>query len=125
MDINQLKLRNIQALYGVQEQPGQKESRAAGTDFQSILNERAGGLSFSRHAAKRMEERGVGMDTKLMNDLEHAVEDARKKGARELAVIGAKGVFIINVPNNTVITTMTQEDMKEKIVTNIDSAVLM
>ena len=125
MDINQLKLQNIQTLYGVKGQPAQKESRASGTDFQSILNERAGSLNFSRHAVKRMEERGVGMDTKLMSDLEHAVEDARKKGARELAVIGAKGVFIINVPNNTVITTMTQEDMKEKIVTNIDSAVLM
>lgn len=125
MDINQLKLQDIHALYGVKGQPVQKEARESGRDFQSILYERAGSLSFSRHAAKRMEERGVGMDTKLMSDLEHAVEDARKKGARELAVIGAKGVFIINVPNNTVITTMTQEDMKEKIVTNIDSAVLM
>lgn len=125
MDINYLKLQNIQALYGVKGQSVQKESPKSDADFQSILNKKAGSLSFSRHAVKRMEERGVGMDTELMNDLEHAVEDARKKGARELAVIGAKGVFIINVPNNTVITTMTQEDMKEKIVTNIDSAVLM
>lgn len=65
------------------------------------------------------------MDSRLMNDLENAVEGARKKGARELAVIGAKGVFIVNVPNNVVVTTMSQEDMKQRVFTNIDSAVLM
>lgn len=102
MDINQLKLQNIQTLYGVKGQPAQKESRASGTDFQSILNERAGSLNFSRHAAKRMEERGVDMDTKLMSDLEHAVEDARKKGARELAVIGARWRAVLARQSQTV-----------------------
>jgi len=42
-----------------------------------------------------------------------------------VAVIGAQGVFIVNVPNNTVVTTMAQSDMRERVFTNIDSAVLM
>ncbi len=92
-----------------------------------LLRQQAGGdgLSFSKHAAKRMNERGLAFDSQLMSNLEHAVEDARKKGARDVAVIGAQGVFIVNVPNNTVVTTMSQSDMKERVFTNIDSAVLM
>lgn len=94
--------------------------------FDRLLQERAReGLNFSKHAAKRMNERGIAVDSQLMSDLEHAVDGARKKGARDVAVIGAQGVFIVNVPNNTVVTTMSQNDMKERVFTNIDSAVIM
>ena len=65
------------------------------------------------------------MDNTLMDNLEHVVEEARKKGARDVAVIGSQGIFIVNVPNNTVVTTMSQSDMKERVFTNIDSAVIM
>ena len=41
------------------------------------------------------------------------------------AVIGRQGVFIVNVPNNVVVTTMSADDMKDRIFTNIDSAVIM
>lgn len=96
------------------------------TGFAQLLQEKAeAGLNFSKHAAKRLSERGISMDNQLMSDLEHAVEGARRKGARDVAIIGAQGVFIVNVPNNTVVTTMSQDDMKERIFTNIDSAVLM
>ncbi len=111
---------------------GGQSQQAAGADgnqmsFERLLRQQAGGdgLSFSKHAAKRMNERGLAFDSQLMSNLEHAVEDARKKGARDVAVIGAQGVFIVNVPNNTVVTTMSQSDMKERVFTNIDSAVLM
>ena len=72
-----------------------------------------------------MNERGIAVDNQLMSNLEHAVEDARKKGAKDVAIIGAQGIFIVNVPNNTVVTTMSQNDMRERVFTNIDSAVIM
>ncbi|MCI8402941.1 MAG: flagellar operon protein [Lachnospiraceae bacterium] len=83
------------------------------------------GLNFSKHAAKRMGERGIPMDYQLLGDLEQAVEGARQKGAKDVAVIGRQGVFIVNVPNNVVVTTMSADDMKDRIFTNIDSAVIM
>lgn len=61
----------------------------------------------------------------LMQDLSNAVEKARAKGARDVVIIGEKGAFIVNVPNNVVITTMAGAEMKDNIFTNIDSAVLM
>lgn len=83
------------------------------------------GLNFSKHAARRMGERGIAMDNQLLGNLEQAVEGARLKGAKDVAVIGRQGVFIVNVPNNVVVTTMSADDMKDKIFTNIDSAVIM
>lgn len=102
--------------------PGVGESQ----DFYKMLQQRAAsGLNFSKHATKRLSERGIAVDNQLMSNLEHAVEDARKKGAKDVAIIGAQGIFIVNVPNNTVVTTMSQSDMKERVFTNIDSAVIM
>ena len=125
MDVNR-----IQKLHGVQQTSQQTGVRTQGgavtNNFQELL--RAGakeGLNFSKHAAKRLDERGIHMDNTLMDNLEHVVEEARKKGARDVAVIGSQGIFIVNVPNNVVVTTMTQNDLKDKIFTNIDSAVFM
>ena len=42
-----------------------------------------------------------------------------------MVVIGEQGAFIVNVPNNVVVTTMTNQEMKQNIFTNIDSAVLI
>ena len=91
-----------------------------------LIQEKAGDrLNFSKHAAKRLGERGIAIDNQLLGDLEHAVDEARKKGSRDVAVIGSQGMFIVNIPNNTVVTTMSQDDMKNRIFTNIDSAVFM
>lgn len=104
---------------------GQGQIGGSGS-FQEIMRARVDdSLNFSKHASRRMEERGIAVDGQLLGRLEHAVEEARRKGARDVAVIGSQGVFIVNVPNNVVVTTMTQEDMKNKVFTNIDSAVLM
>ena len=125
MDVNGVRLYKSEPS-GI---PGQNTTPGTGGNqagFQTLLQEKAKvGLNFSKHAAKRMNERGIAVDSQLMNDLEHAVEGARKKGAKDVAIIGPQGIFIVNVPNNTVVTTMSQSDMKERVFTNIDSAVLM
>ncbi len=123
------RVRNLQ--YGPASGTGKKpiEANPAGSpSFGNMLQAKSmenQGLNFSKHAARRMDERGIAMDCQLMNNLEQAVEGARKKGARDVAVIGSQGVFIVNVPNNMVVTTMSAQDMKDRIFTNIDSAVIM
>lgn len=100
-----------------------------GTSFQEQLtklqNEVKEDLSFSKHAVRRLEERNIEMNDGLMDDLRNAVSEAKKKGARDVAVIGRQGIFIVNVPNNVVVTTMAEDDMRNKTLTNIDSAVFM
>lgn len=82
-------------------------------------------VRFSKHAKERMSQRQVEVSDSLIESLNQAVVQARQKGARDVAVIGAQGAFIVNVPNNTVITTMSGAEMKNNIFTNIDSAVLI
>ena len=60
-----------------------------------------------------------------MHDLNQAVQKAKEKGAKDVVVIGQNGAFIVNIPHNIVVTTMSKAEMQENIFQNIDSAVLM
>lgn len=83
------------------------------------------GLSFSKHAERRLNERKIDMDGSFRELLENTAKKVGEKGARNVAVIGNKEVFIVNVPNQVVVTAMAREEMSGQIFTNIDSAVLI
>lgn len=103
------------------------ESRQ-GTGFGALLRnamEDGQNVRFSKHAAARVEQRGIEVTDSLLKDLNQAVGKAREKGAKDVVVIGQQGAFIVNIPNNVVVTTMTSQEMKQNIFTNIDSAVLL
>lgn len=95
-------------------------------DFKQILSEKvqSSELKFSAHASKRLEMRGIRMDQDDLASLEEAVDLADSKGSREALVIHNKAAFVVSVRNRTVITAIDASDMKERIVTNIDSAVI-
>lgn len=95
--------------------------------FSSILHDRLlnQGVRFSKHAVRRISQREVEISEKTVSDLNQAVERAKAKGARDIVVIGSQNAFIVNIPNNLVVTTMNAGEMKENIFTNIDSAVLI
>ncbi|WP_077612110.1 TIGR02530 family flagellar biosynthesis protein [Clostridium sp. Marseille-P2415] len=114
-DVRQLKLRSAAAI------------SECGSSFSDVLHSIGDkeGLQFSRHAAERVNQRGIEMSPSFLNDLQSAVEKARSKGAKDVVIISDRGAFIVNVPNNTVVTTMSGNEMKENIFTNIDSAVLL
>lgn len=99
-----------------------------GVQFADLLQQKAEAsqsVHFSKHAARRVQERGIDVTDTLLSDLNQAVQKARDKGARDVVIIGESNAFIVNVPNNVVVTTMSGTEMKENIFTNIDSAVLM
>lgn len=82
-------------------------------------------VQFSRHASERMKQRGITLSVESLQKLDQAVNTAREKGSKDTVIISRQGVFIVNVPNNIVITTIAEQDMKNNIFTNIDSAVFM
>ena len=99
-----------------------------GADFKSLLDEQLSKnnpLQFSKHAQERATQRGIELTDDLMNNLSSAVSKARDKGAKDVVIIDARQAFIVNVPNNMVITTITDSEMKENVFTNIDSAVII
>lgn len=115
-------------------------SRLPPTTGQQTPSERSGGdgfaaafqkeldraqVAFSKHAMERAEERGIAVTPNLLERLTDSVERAQAKGATNILALDQSLAFIINVPNGRVITTMSQDEMKESIFTNIDGAVIL
>ncbi|MCI9271728.1 MAG: flagellar biosynthesis protein [Dorea sp.] len=117
-----LKLQHAQAALQTQGNTGNN------VQFAELLqkeSDKTQSVQFSKHAAQRVQQRGIEMTDSLLNNLNQAVKKAQAKGAKDVVVIGESGAFIVNVPNNIVVTTMSGTEMKDNIFTNIDSAVLM
>lgn len=102
--------------------------KRAGGGFDAVLQQelqKADELQFSKHSQERIRQRGISLTEELMADMNAAAGKARMKGAKDVVMIGKEAAFIVNVPNNMVVTAMSGDEMKENIFTNIDSAVLL
>ncbi len=105
----------------------QLQHSAAGS-FRQLLQEEVGqqeGVHFSKHAVQRVEQRGIQVTETLLDSINQAVDKAREKGAKDVVIISSQAAFIVNVPNKTVITSLSDSEMRDNIFTNIDSAVLV
>jgi len=99
-----------------------------GASFKTLLDEQLAKnnpLQFSKHAQERVSQRGIELTDELLGSLNNAVSKARDKGAKDVVIIDAGRAFIVNVPNNVVVTTVTDSEMKDSVFTNIDSAVII
>lgn len=109
----------------------QRPQNSPGQDFGAIMQQtvlqkqQEQSVNFSKHAQQRVEERGIELTPDLMERLAGATEKAQEKGAVNILAFGAEQAFIINVPQSRVITTMTSAEMRERVFTNIDAAVLL
>lgn len=115
------------------------DSRQAGSIFQDILQghvkenkidnniekNQPDSLKFSKHAMGRLEERGITLSENQLQRLSEGTAKAEAKGINESLVLMDKLAFIVNVPNNTVITAIGQEETDNNIFTNIDGAVII
>jgi flagellar operon protein len=82
-------------------------------------------LKFSKHAAERVQRRGLGAnDPATTARLEKGVELAAKKGSRAAVVLVDSTAYVVAPQNRTVITAVDQSQMKEQVFTNIDTAVI-
>ena len=104
--------------------PASKTSVESG-DFASVLREAYAGrpVRFSAHAARRLSGRGIEPGGEVISKLQSAVDKADAKGSRDSLVLIDSLAFIVAVRNRTVVTTFDIEQLKEDVVTNIDSAV--
>ena len=100
-----------------------------GKSFQEILASRQlsaeGEVKFSKHAAGRLADRNIELTENQMDRLAEGAKKAGAKGIKESLVIVDQLAFIVNIPNNTVVTAMNQQDAAENIFTNIDGAVII
>jgi flagellar operon protein len=79
---------------------------------------------FSRHALDRLRQRGIDLSAPTLQRLTGGVTRAANKGARDSVIFVDGTAFVVSVKNNTVITAVGSEHMREHVFTNIDSAVI-
>ena len=81
-------------------------------------------LDFSKHAQRRIEQRGLGLDEARLARLEQAVERAESKGSRDSLILLDELALVVSIRNRMVVTALDQADRKEHVFTNIDSVVI-
>ena len=100
---------------------------AGGPSFADVLAQSATAAQapkFSRHALERVQRRGITLDQPTMQRLTNGMSRASTKGSRDAVVFVDNTAFVVSVPNNTVVTAVGSEHMREHVFTNIDSAVI-
>jgi flagellar operon protein len=97
---------------------------ANGPSFQEVLNQQTSAPQFSRHALQRLQQRGIQLDQSTLGRLTEGVQRAASKGSRDSVVFVDGTAYVVSVANNTVITAVGSEHMRQQVFTNIDSAVI-
>ena len=99
-----------------------------GPSFEDIFKQKLEGtseLKFSKHASQRLDDRNIKLSEEQSLRLEEGVQKASAKGITDSLVLVDTLAFIVNVPNQTVVTAMDQTESEENIFTNIDGAVIV
>lgn len=124
-----LSIEQLQDQYLNQNKAASSVKSTDGRSFQEILESsqsRAGGeVKFSKHAAGRLADRNIELTSGQMERLQEGTQKAQQKGIKESLVIVDQLAFIVNIPNSTVVTAMSQNDAVENVFTNIDGAVII
>lgn len=81
-------------------------------------------VSLSKHAASRLTRRDLPLDESRVKRLELGIDKAAAKGADTSLVLLDELALLVNVPQRLVLTAMSQNAMRDGVVTQIDSAVV-
>lgn len=97
------------------------------TSFDDILKQQleTSGLNFSKHAVNRVVERDIDVSDDKMERLNAGVAIAKEKGLDDTLILVDKSAYIVSVKNNTVITTVDNDELIGNCFTNIDGTVIV
>lgn len=129
MDIQTNSFLSIEQLADrISKAPKTESTRTAeGISFGEVLKQKTAGaetLKLSKHAAGRLSDRGISLTGEQWERLEGGARKAGQKGIKDSLVIVDELAFIVNVPNQTVITAMDSTQTDENVFTNINGAVI-
>lgn len=111
-----------------QNRDSRETSGEENTSFQKVLEEKLreeSGISFSKHAMERVAERNVDVSAEQLERLNEEVRLAEEKGLRTPLILMDTTAFVVNVPNNKVVTVVNDESLKGSVFTNIDGTVMI
>ena len=94
-----------------------------GDGFDSIFRREL--VKFSKHAEDRLQRDGIRLTDAEKERLDTGMDKAAAKGARSSLLVMDDKVFIANVREKIVITSMTRDRLRDNVFTQIDSAVIL
>ncbi|MCQ6274099.1 flagellar protein [Bacillus sp. V3B] len=94
-------------------------------ELQSVLESERKGLTISKHAQARLEQRGIDINETQWKQIGEKVTEAKNLGVKESLVLLDDVALIVSAKNNTVITAMNRAEATEQIFTNINGTILM
>ncbi len=130
---NGMKINNYQRPINLIEiadrnKPTDKLQQTGEKSFKEMFSQELAGsrdISFSKHASQRLYSRGIELGTDKINAIADAVDKAEQKGSKETLILSDDTAFVVSVENRTVITAFDKENLREGVVTSIDSAVII
>lgn len=132
MDVNKnnfLSIEQVQAQF--LNKPVNKPTPVSDISFSDILKAKSEAtiipreLKFSKHAAGRLTDRNISLSTEQLERLNTATKKANEKGIKDSLVLMDSLAFVVNIPNNTVVTALDKSETDLNIFTNIDGAVII
>ncbi|WP_216827982.1 TIGR02530 family flagellar biosynthesis protein [Alkalihalobacterium elongatum] len=97
-------------------------------NFQNILETEINsseGIKLSKHAEKRMEERGISIENNQWKVIENKLKEAKLKGVQDSLVILNNAALVVSTKNKTVITALDRTEAGKQIFTNINGTILI
>jgi len=82
-------------------------------------------VKFSAHAMERLKDRNIELNKDDISKLNKGIEKAQAKGSKESLILLNDLAMIVSVKNRTVITAVDNDNLRENVFTNIDSAVIL
>lgn len=83
------------------------------------------GFKLSAHAQDRIHQRGISLSAAEQQSLNDAFAQLEEKGSKDALLLRPDAAFIVNVPSRTVVTAVETGALKERIFTQIDSALML
>ncbi|MCP3761997.1 flagellar protein [Domibacillus sp. A3M-37] len=109
--------------------PAKKEtSQSVSTSFNETLktiSTLSESLTISKHAAQRLNERGIQINENEWNLIGQKLSEAKSKGVTDSLVVLKDAALVASAKNNTIITAMNREEANTHIFTNINGTILM
>ena len=123
IDIRQLESRLINS-----PKPKFEKGIKVNKDFSQILESiknKDEEIKFSKHATERLNNRNMDLNSEEIARLKKAFNNAENKGVKDALFLMDDKAFIASVKNKTIITTISKEQLKDNVFTNIDGAVII
>ncbi|MFQ5499016.1 MAG: TIGR02530 family flagellar biosynthesis protein [Candidatus Zixiibacteriota bacterium] len=108
--------------------PDKPSESASNASFKEMFSRELAGsrdINFSKHAQQRLFSRDIAVSDNTLGRIADAIDKADARGARETLILSDRGAFVVAVPSRTVVTAFDPNNLREGVVTSIDSAIMI